>query len=327
MTRRLVTSDWQLADNARDRYRTDFVVKTLPTLLDKYKVDELLVLGDITEEKDRHPAPLVNVIATAFHELQEICRVIILEGNHDFLHKEHPYFQFVSRFENLRWISVPTSMDNCLYLPHTRDYKKDWEGIDFKGHDFIFAHNIFEGVKVNGQALSGIPQHMFPDDAMVISGDVHEPQTLNLVTYVGSPCLCDFGDSYQPRVLLLDDLNIKSIKVHGQQKRLIDLDWVEGWTKVQHSANENDIVKIRVNLETKDVSEWATIRKHVEDWATKEKFVINTIQPVVSYVQGERQKLIQSSKKSDNEYLSALVQRQGVDERTAQVGKEIIELL
>jgi calcineurin-like phosphoesterase family protein len=329
--RRLITSDLQLCDGARDQYRTDFFVKALPALLEKYQVDELLILGDLTEGKDRHPAPLVNMIVTAFHELQKICKVIVLEGNHDFLHKEHPYFKFVERFPNLTWISVPTVLDNCLYLPHTRDYKKDWKNLDFDGHDFIFAHNIFEGVKANGESLAGIPRSIFPDGAFCISGDVHEPQTLGPVTYVGSPCLCDFGDSYQPRVLLLDDLKVKSIKVHGQQKRLVycAVNKIAGKRELafDHDANAGDLVKIKVEMLTEDVSEWATIRTEVENWAAKNSLVVNTIIPIVAYVEGERQRLVNSSKKSDSEYLKALVHRQGIDERTAQVGKEIVELI
>ena len=222
--KRLITSDWQLADGARDRYRLDFVVKTLSALIEKSKPDQLLVLGDITESKDSHPASLVNEIVNAFCSMAEYCEIVVLQGNHDFLHNAHPFFAFLENFKGIHWISKTEILDNCLYLPHTRDYKKDWKGIDFKGHDFIFAHNIFTGVNTQtGHALAGIPPSIFPEDAQVISGDVHEPQTLadGKIIYVGSPTLTDFGDNYQPRVLLLDDLQIKSIKVYGQQKRLV----------------------------------------------------------------------------------------------------------
>lgn len=329
--RRLVTSDWQLCDNPRDRYRTDFVVDQLPKLIDKYQVDQLLVLGDVTEEKDHHPAALVNTVANAFFELQKKCNVIILEGNHDFLHKEHPYFKFVTSFPNVAWISVPLITQGCLFLPHTRDHKKDWANIDFKGHDFIFAHNIFEGVKANGQSLSGIPRSVFPRDAFVISGDVHEPQTLGVVTYVGSPTLCDFGDDYQPRVLLLDDLKVKSIKVYGQQKRVIlcsvtttsemDIDFDIG------NAQSGDLVKIKVDLLMEHVAHWSEIRQEVEAWAIKNKFIVNSIIPQVAYVAGERQKAVNSIRKTDYQYMDAFVQRTGIDERTALVGKEIIDLV
>lgn len=332
--RRLVSSDWQLMHGDRDRYRTDFMVKTLPALIEKYEPDQLLVLGDITEQKDNHPAPLVNEIVEFFSYISCKTDVIILQGNHDFLHKGHPYFEFLKFLDTrkaIQWISIPTVLDNCLYLPHTRDYKKDWAAIDFKGHDYIFAHNIFDGVKANGQSLSGIPGSIFPRDALVIAGDVHEPQGLDggKIIYVGSPCLCDFGDDYQPRVLLLDDLDVKSIKVGGQQKRLIycSVNKSNGQRELafDHNANVNDIVKIKVDLTMEDVAHWADIRQEVELWATKNKFVVNTIVPEVAYEVGERQKLTSSQQKTDDQYLDSFVKRTGADKETVRVGKDLLK--
>lgn len=220
--KRLISSDWQLTDNPRDKYRTDWVVNELPKLIDKYKPDQLLVLGDLTESKDAHPAPLVNEIVNCFCSLAESVEIVVLQGNHDFLHNEHPFFAFLENFKSIHWISKPEVLDGCLYLPHTRDYKKDWKGINFNGHDFILAHNTFAGTKVNGQELSGIPTDIFPENCCVVSGDVHEPQQVGPIIYVGSPFLVDFGDDFQPRVLLLEDLKVKSIKVSGLQKRVIE---------------------------------------------------------------------------------------------------------
>ena len=333
--KRLCSSDWQLDHNPRDRYRTDFVVNALPELIKKYNVDQLLMIGDVTENKDNHPAQLVNEIVDAFYNLSQLCEVIILEGNHDYLHEAHPFFAFLSKFKNVEWIGKPAVRDNCLFLPHTRDYKTEWKDVDLiKDYSFIFAHNIFTGVNAaNGFALSGIPPNIFPESATVISGDVHDPQVMadGKIIYVGSPCLCSFGDNYQPRVLLLDDLKIKSIKVYGQQKRLINcaVNRIAGKRELafDHNANENDIVKIQTSLTTEDVAEWATIREEVEKWAIQNKFIVNSIIPIVEFVQGERQKATKSFKKSDEQYLNALVSRQSVDEKTSEVGKQIIELI
>jgi DNA repair exonuclease SbcCD nuclease subunit len=331
--RRLVSSDWQLAHNERDRYRTNWVVNDLPKLVEKYKVEQLVFLGDLTENKDNHPAALVNEIVEFFCGLAtNNCDVVILQGNHDFLHKEYPFFRFLQNYKAIKWISSPTEMENCLYLPHTRNYKQDWKDIGFtKQYDFIFAHNIFEGVKANGQALSGIPRNIFPAGSCVISGDVHEPQFLDPITYVGSPCLCDFGDDYQPRVLLLTDLDAKSIKVQGQQKRLIycAVNKVAGQRELafDHNANAGDIVKIKVDLLVEDVADWLAIKQEVEDWAAKNKFIVYAILPEVAYVQGARQKLAKNNKRSDSEYLNAFVQRNGTDAQTAEVGKSIIDLI
>lgn len=329
--RRLVTSDWQLADNSRDRYRTDWVVKEIPRLVEKYKPDQLLVLGDLTEHKDNHPASLVNEMVTFFSLISRETQVIILQGNHDFLNKNHPFFEFlvtVGTGEAIKWISMPSVLDNCLYLPHTRDYKKDWQGVSFKGHDYIFAHNIFEGVKANGQTLSGIPTTIFPDNSFVIAGDVHEPQDVDCVTYVGSPVLCDFGDNYQPRVLLLDDLKVKSIKVNWQQKRLVEIHWKDGLQfRRTGDFNAGDIVKVKSHITRDQVPHWDNMRKHLEKWAEAEGVILNTIQPIVEFERGDRPALVKSKRKNDIQYLDSFVSRNGFDERTAAVGKEIIELL
>jgi hypothetical protein len=300
-------------------------------LITKYQPDQLIFLGDLTEEKDNHPANLVNEIVDFFNEVGKCCEIIFLQGNHDFLHKDSPFFKFLQDIGAVEWVDRPTVRKNCLFLPHTRDYKSDWKSIDFKEHDFIFAHNIFDGVKANGQKLSGIPTNIFPDEAQIISGDVHEPQELDggKILYVGSPFTCDFGDDYQGRVLLLDDLKVKSIKVHGQQKRLIwaAVNKVAGKRELafDHNANENDIVKIQVDLTMEDIAQWAEIRSEVEAWSNKNKFILHTVQPQVAYVIGERQKILKnSSKKSDLQYLDSFVKRSGIDERTADIGKELI---
>lgn len=95
--------------------------------------------------------------------------------------------------------------------------------------------------------------------------------------------------------------------------------------KYQHKANPNDIVKIRVNLTMEQVANWADIRQEIEAWATENKFVVNTIVPIVAYEQGERQKLVRNNKKSDDQYLSAFGKRSGVDKDTMSVGKRIVD--
>jgi hypothetical protein len=180
-------------------------------------------------------------------------------------------------------------------------------------------------VKANGESLSGIPLSVFPDDVFVVAGDVHEPQTLGVVTYVGSPCLCSFGDSYQPRVLLLDGLDVKSIKVQGQQKRLIDIVWPAEPMMDYFKANDGDIVKIRAHIKMEHVAQWSEIRQEIEQWAVENKFIINTIVPEVEYVHGERAKVVKGDKKSDNQYLTAYVKRSGADAATAKVGQGIIK--
>ena len=320
--KRLITADLHLAAGDRDAYRLDFVRTTLLELVQKHKVDQLLVLGDITEIKDNHPAILVNQVVEAFTVLAKSTEVVILQGNHDFAHKAYPFFEFLKYVEGIVWVGQPTYMDNCLFLPHTRDYKTDWKDLNFENLDFIFAHNTFIGASANGQKMSGIPIDIFPEDAMVLSGDIHEPQTFGVVTYTGAPYLCNHGDSYQPRVLLLDGLACKSVKVHGPQKRLIQVTWPE---EIEHNAEPGDIVKIRVQLKMEHVADWAGIRADIQDWAVTRELKVHTIQPVVEVVPGERQSLIKGgSPRTDEQFLDSFIKRTGIDLKTAEVGKELL---
>ena len=331
--KRIVTADIHISKSLIDAYRTVFLKETLPALVDKYKPDQLLVLGDITQDKDMHPASLVNEVVEGFHKLASLCHVIILQGNHDYSSIDYPFFKFLDCIDNIRWISSPTELDGCLYLPHTRDHKKDWQGLQFEDRDYIFAHNTFTGARANGQTLAGITTTIFPDDAFVLSGDIHEPQTLGPVTYIGSPYAVNFGDDFQPRMLLLDDLEVKSIKLYGRSKKLISWDWskdsdklCDGW-EAYNPGIEGDIVKIQVYIGMEHVAKWPEIRQQVEAWAVSNKFVIHTITPVVTYEAGERQKHIKSVRRSDSQYVEAFVKRSGVDADTAKVGKSIADMI
>lgn len=327
--KRLITSDWQLDENPKNNYRWVFADFTLPSLVKKYKPDQLLMLGDITEAKDNHSASLVNETVDLFQQLSSLCDIVILQGNHDFQHKGYPFFRFLDHYSNITWIAEPTKLDDCLFLPHTRDHKTDWKGVEMYGHDYIFAHNIFTGASGNGQALSGIPTSIFPDDACVISGDVHEPQSFDVVTYVGAPYTCDFGDAYSPRVLLLDEMNIKSIKIPGQQKRIIEVSFnpkMDDW--VFHGPyEEKDIIRFNVNLSMENVPSWDKIRAWVEKWATKRNVIADSIRPIVSYEQGDRPKLVKGLKKSDADYLTSYASRTGLDESTLRIGREMLDII
>jgi len=67
----------------------------------------------------------------------------------------------------VRWLNKVTRLAigkaDCLFLPHTRDYKKDWAELpDLEEITWVFAHNTFEGASSeHGKKLSGIPTDMF----------------------------------------------------------------------------------------------------------------------------------------------------------------------
>lgn len=316
MTNILISGDWQLTDNPRDDYRWDFIEHTLPKMLREYNVDWLYFLGDLCEAKDEHPASLVNRVTDNLKRLAEKTDIAILQGNHDVLDIAHPFFQFLSHFEGIHWINKPMQFNNALWLPHTRNYKRDWKDIRLDGQ--IFAHNIFEGTRAgNGHVLDGIPLNVFKQGAKVISGDVHENQSFKFVTYVGSPYLCDFGDDYDPRVMLASNGKIKSIPVPGPQKRLIECSVNKGLWSWQ--ANAGDILKVRVSIQRKHVERWHEIKQDITNCCKKNGYVLHSVEPIMNdqpeHIEGPR-----ITNKTDEEYIREYAERRGLDDNTIKVG-------
>lgn len=289
----LISADLHLSDNPRDAYRHKFLTTTFLGLVKKHKVDLVIIGGDLTESKDNHSAQLVNSIVDFIYQLSALSEVVILRGNHDYLNPDFPFYRFLRRIEGVSWINQPyeckESIGNCLYLPHTNNYERDWKRFDFSEYDWIFSHNTFAGaVGDNGFTLEGIPIEIFPANAKVISGDIHKPQTLGPVTYVGAPTTIDFGDDYDPRVLLIEQGRLKSIPCEGPQKRVINLkagigeDWKPVFLK---SAKAGDIVRVKVKINAKTMDKWAEIKSEIRQWCERYKLILHDCKPEVDLTQ------------------------------------------
>jgi hypothetical protein len=340
----LITGDIHLNNLARDAYRHDFQ-KELRRLIKKYGVHTVLILGDLTDEKDFHPAQLVNKWVDHVDQLRRLVEVIFLMGNHDRTAMIHaPFFAFLRHLEGVHWVGTPmlgrsiidlpaasaTAVAGALFLPHSPNPKRDWEKLDLKTPDIIYAHNTFEGaIGDSGHIMSGAPIDIFPKDATVLSGDVHVPQKVGPVTYVGSPYRIDFGDSFEPRVMLRhEDGGLESVSVDGVRKQLIKIRADElmklNTPRYLDPLAEGDIFKVRVELSAGDYAHWGEYREKVQAWADKHGFVINMIQPINPATGMSKKKAIRVSPKSDGELLKVFAKRQNVDSATLKIGEEFL---
>ena len=332
--RALVIADLHLSAKARDAYRFE-VMAYVATLIEKHKADYLIILGDLTEEKDFHPAPLVNDVVDIVHSFSQFCEVLVLRGNHDYTRDDFPFFRFLRRLKRVRWINSVSRIDlgqaDCLFLPHTRDYKKDWVKLPhIEEIQFVFAHNTFEGATTeHGKKLSGIPTDVFGDDATIISGDIHTPQTLGPVTYVGAPYTVDFGDDYEPRALLINwfdhrDFKVVGIPLPGPQKRLLDFDTsVIG--HMEPEFNKGDIVKARVKLALNEQANWLTIRNKVRKELTDLGAVVHMVQPITTEKTKGSVKVRHVQIKSDDAVVREYGKQVKVPEATLKVGLGFLE--
>jgi hypothetical protein len=288
----LFTADWHLNDNPRDAYRHDFIDWLIKIMREKYRIDLLLMAGDITDEKDHHGAGLVNRIADHLKRLSRETDVVLLRGNHDYLDADVPFFSFLRHQSGVMWINKPTFapddvrlrlLGNAWLLPHTFNYERDWKGLKFQGVKRYFAHNTFAGAQIGpDRELKGIPVEVFPKGSSVYSGDIHVAQTFGPITYVGAPYTIDFGDTYRPRVLLLDNENFwagKSLSVPGRQKVLVTVHSMKELKRAK--IKEGDIIKVRYVLDSQDRSSWPELQKGIRDWGQEVGAAVHTVAPVL----------------------------------------------
>ena len=236
----LLTADWHLSDNPRDAYRFEFLEQRLPKLIRHYQISRLYLLGDLTEAKNHHSSQLVNrIIDGLLHIQDQGAEVFLLRGNHDSdADTDNPFFGFAGYFNDFHYIHQPTHFDGDLLLPHSRDPARDWRDLDLAGVTMILAHATFTGaVGSNRAPLAGVapPSSTIP----IVSGDVHVPQKIGNVTYVGAPFSIDFGDDYQPRVLLRAGSKLTTVNLKGSQKRII-----RNWPDDHHNAQPGDRIVV-----------------------------------------------------------------------------------
>lgn len=336
----LITADIHLSDNPRDEYRHRFMEGLLDTVRRK-EISVLVVLGDLTEEKDRHNARLVNRLVGHFVELSKLLKIIILQGNHDWLtDADNAYFRFLANHENITWISKPTPLlmhdeigwdpmlyGTALFLPHTHNHVRDWKKWKLGSFDWIFAHNLFLGATLESgmTGKEGIPTSVFPEGAKVIAGDVHNPQKVGPVTYVGAPYTIDFGDDYAPRMLrITEGGKLLSVMSKGPAKRLVEVESLDELPEEDGSfISEGDIVKVRYTLGQGEYSKWPDITKAITEWAARSKVTLDHIQPMISVFEKaqERKKF---TKQSDDALLRRYAKARNVDESTLKVGLKLL---
>lgn len=326
MQKTLLASDLHLSATLRDSYRWGFFDWLIRAIQDNL-IDRLILTGDLTEHKDGHNAYLVNKIVDQLAALSKYCDIVLLRGNHDGLTPTNPFFAFIDQIPHITWISAPRRIDKELFLPHTDDYKRDWGPLkkDFAACARFFCHQTFTGaLSETGFKLEGVPTNIFPAGAEVYSGDIHAPQSVGPVTYIGAPYTVRFGDVYNPRVLVLEaGRPPRSIPVPGPQKRLLEINHPSQLTP--ELANPHDLVKIRVNLPVETTSTWSDVRHQIALFAEKQEWLVVSITPVTNLKLTTRTALVRQVSTSDSELLKVFAKRQSLGATLLKTGLEFLE--
>jgi len=260
----ILTSDLHLTDKPSDTYRFD-IFDAICDWCEQYPISDIIILGDLTDKKDNHSGKLVNKIVNGIFSLTAYCDVNILMGNHDYIDPENPYFEFLEVIPQAHFIDTPffTFIDGAsvLFMPHQKELTMPQIPVAYKHLDLIFIHQCVDGaIAETGKRLSGIdisPLSDLKPKGGIWAGDIHKPQRVGAVTYVGAPYNVRFGDKFTPRCVLLDpeDFTYRELFFKAPRKHSVVLRDVE--ELVNYNFTEGDHVKITIQLTKEEVPDWS----------------------------------------------------------------------
>lgn len=289
----ILTSDPHFTASPRDEYRWGL----WPWLADQSRIEgvkTVVICGDLTDAKDYHPASLTNRLVAAIAKLREQVDEIIIDlGNHDYLREGHAYFAFLNNIPGVTFITKPTEFmldtgPTSLFLPHTKTPAQTWAGMDFSHYDYLFMHQTIKGsLSSNGTEMEGEELPDLRAAGKVWSGDIHVPQVIGPVEYIGSPYHVHFGDAFRPRCVLLDRRN-RPVDLHFEtiSRLSLKIAGVDDLRRLKMRAG--DQVQVKLVLAESEAHEWAARRRAVSDYLRRAEVQLHGIKLEVERSQTRR---------------------------------------
>ncbi len=278
----LLTTDLHLSEKSEDQYRFDL----FPWIIDTYgdQIKTVFITGDLTDRKNFHADWFVNKVVDCIRSLAKHFNVYILCGNHDYdVDPTQPFFGFLGKYKRVTYVSEPIvrgiMVDNksvgVLFLPHTQNPGEDWSILnrsEMKLVDVIFMHQTFRGsVSESGRVLEGISSRRFQRfGCPIFSGDIHVPQQLGPITYIGCPYHIHYGDKFEPRVLLLNrKFETQDVQFPAPRKFMLDLSHGRELREIRREFRSGDRAKVRIHLPRSGFVHWPKHRDLVRKIAKK----------------------------------------------------------
>lgn len=332
MGKYIFTSDLHFTARPKDDYRWD-IFPWLTRRIKAWNIDALFILGDLTDQKNHHPAELVDRLVREFEALSKLCKIKILKGNHDYEDPRIPFFRFLSQIPGVSFYCEPASFklagDRFLMLPHSRkEVKQVWRHFKFDEYDFVLTHiTIVGSMASNGYEMEeGVDQRTFSrqrlGNAVAISGDIHVPQKASGLYYCGSPYPVRFGDIFKPRVLLWNGEKLKSVSRGTISKASITISSVD--ELVESGLTEGDQVKITFLLPRSQFADWEQHRADLRVTAERMGLEVHGIALRQSDAGRKTLKSRQTTKGTDTDVFRTFCKNQKLSPVLRKAGEKLI---
>jgi hypothetical protein len=288
----------------------------------------VFILGDWVDRKDRFTARFINRLFDEIYRLCARARLVVLRGNHDTSMQPPSYFDFMAGgpIDGFEYITSPRPIParHLLLLPFTASPKTDWRDLKLAEFKTVFMHATVTGAVVeNGMVMENKNFPVLPRDVLFYSGDIHVPQQVRNVVYVGAPHPIKFGDSYDCRMLVLnDDYRIilqlpltPPRKIMADIRDLADLDGL--------TARHGDQIKIRYNCPPSQIENWGETEQAIIQWASEHGVVVAGTEIIV----GTRTPESVDPAETPEAILKGFAEREGLSEDLLRVGLDLLGAL
>lgn len=190
-------------------------VEWLAQQVSPQRIDATIILGDLSDAKDHHAGQFVNNVVDRLVSLADMAPLHILFGNHDGPSPDRPFWRFLDQLQNIDYYTLFTITAPLVMVPFGAEsallswVNAPYDRAQYPGY-YVFMHATVNGARVeNGTTLTNdalLPARFLPKGfkGRVFSGDVHVPQTIGDVEYVGTPYHIHYGDGFDPRTLVFD---------------------------------------------------------------------------------------------------------------------------
>lgn len=208
--------------HCRPQYLKDFLIakeEILKTIKD-VNPNLVVLLGDTLHNHSQVHTDALNAVHDFILELAKVPNLLtyMLIGNHDyrsnseFCTTNHPFNAF-KNYVNVVDYPVLKGINgiNIAFMPYVPPGRfKEAINLLPNKPNLIFAHQEFKGADYGIISTHGDDWN---EDIPVISGHIHDKQSIGNVLYVGTPYMTTFGESEDKTVLLLDidNTNLKQI--------------------------------------------------------------------------------------------------------------------
>lgn len=332
----ILTADIHLSEKGEDQYRFDFLEHLV-----EVPVDAVLILGDFTDSKDFHSAKLVNL---ALQHLKDLCDsgkdVYLLQGNHCYRDPQYPYWEFLNELQlsqhgTIRYISSHERLmlggKTIACFPHCETLVEDLE--NHEKADMAVMHLTVGGsIASNGFKLDGLSaswlSECFSETTWAFAGDIHVPQKVGPVEYVGSPYHVKFGDNYDPRYIIFDlkaETYTSVPYTASPKKSVLRVESLKELDKALKNLRENDRAKVEMFLPRSEFSMWESMKKDIQERFREKKVELHGCELKIERPEEKKEAKKESVTKVNPDVFQQYCKNEKLGKQTISIGKDILK--